>query len=148
MKKFAWFCVILACAALALAAAYIFSSRLNVVSEVRVVPAAYMQKDFDELLASGAVSGDAGEYWFVLVRADIKSRSPFSAEWITLTLDKQSGDGAALASNAGPKDLEAFGALAGDDAMYLTVLTRSPDENRRTRLEYYIHGRYHVIELQ
>ena len=62
MKKFAWFCVILACAALALAAAYIFSSRLNVVSEVRVVPAAYMQKDFDELLASGQYEAWYDEY--------------------------------------------------------------------------------------
>ena len=138
MKKFAWFCVILACAALALAA----------VKSRSAESASSAFSSASALLASGAVSGDAGEYWFVPVRADIKSRSPFSAEWITLTLDKQSGDGAALASNAGPKDLEAFGALTGDDAMYLTVLTRSPDENRRARLEYYIHGRYHVIELQ
>ena len=147
MKKFAWFCVVLACLALALAAAYIFSSRLSVDGEVRVVPASYMQKDFDEMLASGAVSGDADEYWFVLVRADIKSRSPFSAEWITLTLDKLSGDQEVLSSNAGPLDLEPFGTLSGDDGMYITLLTRSLDENRRARLEYYIYGRYHVVEL-
>ena len=147
MSKFTRFSVILACLALVLVGLYLYTSRLTVEAELRVVPASYMPKDFQE--ASEAFFGkeeaeklNIDDFSFVLLSAQAKCHSPFGAEWITLTLDPLPEDVCVHEASAGPVDLPAFGSIESENRLYITLLTRAQDAPRKARLEYYIRGRY------
>ncbi len=153
MSRFNKLCVMLAALAMLLAGLYVYTSRLEVDASLRTVPAAYMERDFKEACAAlygedAAENLDIADFYFVMVRAEAKCLSPFGAEWITLSLDARPEDEAVHAADPGPKDIGAFGTLAGDDALYITLLTRSQEPGRKAWLEYYIRGRYHCFDIE
>ena len=153
MSRFTRLCVILALAAVLLVGLYIYTSHLDVTASLRTVPASHMERDFvaavESLYGEGAAESlDISDYWFVLLRAEASSRSPFAAEWITLSLDPLPEDICIHEAMTGPVDLAAFASLSGDDALYITLLTRSPEASRKARLEYYVRGRYHAFEIE
>ncbi len=152
MSRFTRFSVILACVALVLVGLYLYSSRLTVEAELRVVPASYMPRDFKEACdayygENAAETLNIDDYCFVLLSAQAKCLSPFGAEWITLTLDPLPEDVCVHEASAGPVDLPAFGSLGSEDRLYITLLTRAQDSPRKARLEYYIRGRYLYADI-
>ena len=122
MKKLAIFMLILALMVLLVFGGYFYTSRLNVSFEREITP--------------------SDEGYTVCVTAHIKSISPLKTEWMTLTVDALPGDGETLYANAGPIDIEAF----SETDLSVSFVSTSADE-RTGRLEYYILGRYHSIEL-
>ncbi len=153
MKTIAKICLALASALIILAAAYALSSRLSVTPEISVTAAADMPEKFELVkseIAAGdyagvSAPGDINEYSFVTVKTNLKSYSPFRAEWITLSLRQEGA--LQVESNAWVRDMPAFGALEGDDAPYVTLLVRSSSFEGTAQLEYYVFGRYHSREI-
>ncbi len=152
MSKFTRLCVILALASVLLVGLYIYTSYLAVSASLRVVPAAHMERDYiaamEAFYGEGAAeSFDISDYSFVLLRAEASSRSPFAVEWITLSLDPLAEDVCVHEAATGPIDLKAFSSFGGDDALFITLLTRASEIPRHARLEYYVRGGYHAFEI-
>ena len=90
-----------------------------------------------------ALSG-IDEYYFADVTVKIISYSPFSAQWVTLTLDPLPEDEAQLYQNVGPADIDSV----GSGTLGVTVLTRDPSPERSAKVDYYILGRYHQVKAR
>lgn len=177
MKTVAKIFIALSCLAVLAVAGYILSSRLSLSGRLKTVPAMEAAEAFDTLkkqVVDGEYEGISAlskveKYYFVTVRIDIKSYSPFRTEWINLRVESASdariidkdtrirqGDvpvsldrGDLLVSDkvAWLKEMEPFGKLEGDDAMYVTLLSASKEPELKAYVEYYIFGRYHSIEV-
>ena len=155
MKTAAKICIVLACLALLAAGAYWLTSYLSVSFEITRFPASEQRERFEEIkkgVAGGAYEdvsslGSIEEYSFVTVRAELGSYSPFKTEWITLSVDPLEGDVLTVSSNTWVKEMRSFGKSEGDEALYVTILTKSAETQRSGKLEYYIFGKYRVKYL-
>ncbi|GEM_PF-2636075 len=143
MKKLS--IVLLAVALLcALAVAfYAVTSVIRTEADVKISPAAARAEDFVRLKGEEAL-GSIGDYYFADVTVKMISYSPFSAQWVTLTVDPLPEDEALLYQNVGPADIESV----GSGTLSVTVLTRDPGSARSVKVDYYILGRYHQVKAK
>jgi len=140
MKQLAKVLFALAMCCVLAVGAYLLSSVLRVEFLADIIPA---EKNA-ELFEQKNTGEDISSCYFVTVQANIASYSPFKSEWMTLNIDSENGDIVIAASNAGPNDSEGFSM----STMYMTILTQNPEKYRAGRLEYYILGRYHCIDVE
>ena len=155
MKTIAKISACIACLAILLALWYVITLRLSLSASVTVTPASKDREAFEAIkddIRSGKygkieVPGSAEDWSFVTVKVEIKSYSPFKTEWISLTHDGAK-DAITVDQNTWIREIDAFGKLEGDDAMTVTLLTKDPDAIRTAQLEYYIYGRYQMLETK
>ena len=148
MKTLAKIMIALACLALLALGAYALSSKMEVEARVSVLRAKDAAETLEKARQSGIeVPGDALQGYVVTLSVDMRSYSPFRAEWISLTLKGDDADATVLEGIGWLRDMPAFGKLEGDRAMYITFLSSSDSPVRQAQLEYYIFGRYHMIEI-
>ncbi|MBR4234561.1 MAG: hypothetical protein IKR85_00680 [Clostridia bacterium] len=151
MRTFARISVALALGALLLAGLYMLTSRLTLTVSAERVSAGEKPEEFASLMQSARESGSGGAIGlsetdgctFVTVNVQLKNRSPFDAEWITLSLSTLPDDALVVSSYTGPIDITA----SGSERLYVTYLTRRDDTSCGGRVEYYIYGRYHSTEF-
>ena len=122
---------------------YVVTSVIKTEADVKITPAAARAEDFVRLKGEEALSG-IDEYYFADVTVKIISYSPFSAQWVTLTLDPLPEDEAQLYQNVGPADIDSV----GSGTLGVTVLTRDPSPERSAKVDYYILGRYHQVKAR
>lgn len=177
MKTVARICICLSCLALLLAVGYVISSRLSLSGKISAQPAINDEGGFEEIKAQvekGEYAGitaleGAEKYHLITVRVNIKSYSPFKAEWISLRVESadgawivgkdtplrpgdapvslEGGDLLLTEKNAWIRQIDSFGTLGDEGGLYVKLLSSNRDPALRAYLEYYIFGRYHSLEI-
>lgn len=144
MKKTAIVLFIIALICSAVFAYHLLSSKLVTEFSVESVPASEKEDLFYEAASEAGIKlSGIDDYIFLTVSVTARSYTPFSAEWVTFSVNEEAGDVIIVSEKAGPDDITGF----GGSSYSVTLMTSDTDGIRSAILNYYILGRNHSIYL-